>query len=90
MGFFKRSLTPPFTYANATEARRKVKAYFRFYNDQRPHQTLGYRTPAEVFHETMNSPAEESKEKRNSPEQVVVSLPGTLGLSLDSPSILSN
>ena len=57
MGFFKRSLTPPFTYANATEARRKVKAYFRFYNDQRPHQALGYRTPAEVFHETMNSPA---------------------------------
>ena len=24
--------------------------YFRFYNDLRPHQALGYRTPAEVFH----------------------------------------
>ena len=24
-------------YANATEARRELSAYFRFYNDQRPH-----------------------------------------------------
>ncbi len=23
--------------------------YFRFYNTERPHQALGYRTPAEVF-----------------------------------------
>ena len=38
-------------YANATEARRELSAYFRFYNDQRPHQALGYRTPAAVFHE---------------------------------------
>ena len=37
-------------YANATEARREMGAYFRFYNNQRPHQALGYRTPAEVFH----------------------------------------
>ena len=32
-------------YANATEARRELTHYFKFYNDQRPHQTLGYRTP---------------------------------------------
>ena len=37
-------------YANATEARRELAAYFRFYNNLRPHQALGYRTPAEVFH----------------------------------------
>ena len=36
-------------YANASEARRELGAYFRFYNDQRPHQALAYRTPAEVF-----------------------------------------
>ena len=35
-------------YANASEARRELGAYFRFYNNQRPHQALGYRTPAEV------------------------------------------
>ena len=34
-------------YADAKEARRELGAYFRFYNDQRPHQALGYRTPAE-------------------------------------------
>ena len=77
-------------YANASEARRELGAYLRFYNDQRPHQALGYRTPAEVFHETMNPPGKGSKERRNSPERVLVSLPGASGLSLDSPSILSN
>ena len=77
-------------YANATEARKEVGAYFRFYNDQRPHQALGYRTPAEVFHGAMDAPGEESKEGRNSTERVLVSLPGAPGLSLDSPSIRSN
>ena len=38
-------------YAYASEARRELGSYFRFYNDQRPHQALGYRTPAEVFHQ---------------------------------------
>ncbi len=77
-------------YANATEARKEVGAYFRFYNDQRPHQALGYRTPAEMFHGATDAPVEESKEGRNSTERVLVSLPGAPGLSLDSPSIRSN
>ena len=33
-------------YRNATEARRELGEYFRFYNSHRPHQALGYRTPA--------------------------------------------
>ena len=37
-------------YTNATEARREPGAYIRFYNNQRPHQSLDYRTMAEVFH----------------------------------------
>ena len=37
-------------YANALEARRELGAYFRFYNDQRPHHALGYRNPEELFH----------------------------------------
>ena len=77
-------------YSNATEAGKEVGAYFRFYNDQRPHQALGYRTPAELFHGAIDAPGEESKEGRNSPERVLVSLPGAPGLSLDSPSIRSN
>ena len=27
-----------------------LSAYFRFYNNDRPHQSLGYQTPAEVYH----------------------------------------
>ena len=38
-------------YANASEARRELGAYLWFYNDQCPHQALGYQTPAEVFHQ---------------------------------------
>ena len=37
-------------YANVNEARRELGDYFRFYNDLRLHQALGYRTPAEVFY----------------------------------------
>jgi putative transposase len=31
------------------DARVGIGNYFRFYNTERPHQALGYRTPAEVF-----------------------------------------
>ena len=37
-------------YASVLEAQRGLEDYFRFYNGIRPHQALGYRTPAEVFH----------------------------------------
>ena len=36
-------------YQNGREARVGIGNYFRFYNAERPHQALGYRTPAEVF-----------------------------------------
>ena len=36
-------------YAGPVEARQGLKTYVRFYNEQRPHQALGYRTPAEVY-----------------------------------------
>jgi putative transposase len=36
-------------YAGGTEARAGIGGYFGFYNGERPHQALGYRTPAEVF-----------------------------------------
>ncbi len=36
-------------YQNGREARIGLGNYFRFYNTERPHQSLGYRTPAEVF-----------------------------------------
>ena len=36
-------------YSNGREAKAGIGAYFHFYNTQRPHQALDYRTPAEVF-----------------------------------------
>ena len=39
-------------YQGGREARIGLGNYFRFYNTVRPHQTLGYRTPAEVFTST--------------------------------------
>ena len=36
-------------YRNGSEARRGIDAYLDLYNRERPHQSLGYRTPAQVF-----------------------------------------
>ena len=36
-------------YRTVAEARAQLAAYFRFYNEERPHQALGYRTPHEVY-----------------------------------------
>ena len=77
-------------YANAGEARRELEAYLRFYNDQRPHQALGYRTLGEVFSEAMALREEESKKRRCLPEPVLVLLAEVAGLSLNSAPILSN
>lgn len=36
-------------YQDVDESRRGIGVYFRFYNQERLHQSLGYRTPAEVY-----------------------------------------
>lgn len=36
-------------YADAWEAEESLEAYFRFYSHERIHQSLGYRTPAQVY-----------------------------------------
>ncbi len=36
-------------YESGSEARAGLPAHFEFYNTRRPHQALGYRTPAEVY-----------------------------------------
>ena len=78
-------------YANASEARRELGAYLRFYNDQRPHQALGYRTPAEVFPQVTDVGEEGAVQAKESPiDQTLVSLAGAAGLSPNSTSILSN
>ena len=76
-------------YVNAGAARRELGAYFRFYNDQKPHQALGYRTPAEVFHGEQGAVEEESNGRRYSPGTGAELLAGAPGLSLNSTSVLS-
>ena len=81
-------------YASASEARRELGSCFRFYNDQRPHQALGYRTPAEVFHQAINVQInvqeEDWRQRRCPPEPALVSSEQSAGLPLNSASTLSN
>jgi putative transposase len=39
----------PKGYENLKELKKGLEKYFEFYNSNRPHQGLGYRTPAEVY-----------------------------------------
>ena len=41
----------PRGYESVPELERGLRAYFRFYNEERLHQSLDYRTPAEVYRE---------------------------------------
>ena len=36
-------------YCSPREARQRVRRYFDFYNFERPHQSLDYRTPAQIY-----------------------------------------
>jgi putative transposase len=42
----------PHSYQNLEEAELGLEAYFRFYNNKRKHQSLDYRTPAQVYFDT--------------------------------------
>ena len=56
-------------YNDAREARVGIGEYFRFYNTTRPHQSLDYHTPAEVYYsitvEDNNGPMVESLLQNN-------------------------
>ncbi len=45
-------------YESVDEARSGIDAYMDFYNNERPHQALDYRTPAQVYHEAQDQPSE--------------------------------
>jgi putative transposase len=36
-------------FATAAEARKYIGEYFIYYNEERPHQSLGYQTPAQIY-----------------------------------------
>lgn len=37
-------------YYDGRDAKQNIERFFQFYNRQRPHQTLDYKTPEEVYH----------------------------------------
>jgi putative transposase len=51
-------------YTDGWQAEASLGAYFRFYNEQRIHQALGYRTPGEVYRERNSSGTQPPDEKR--------------------------
>ena len=76
-------------YASVLEAQKGLEDYFRFYNGLRPHQALGYRTPAEVFHGDQGDVDGESNGRRCPLEKGTQSLAGEPEFSLSSALILS-
>lgn len=38
-------------FSNLSDARRRIAEFIRFYNDERPHMSIGYKTPAIVHEE---------------------------------------
>ena len=77
-------------YVGSGEARKELEAYFHFYNNQRPHQSLGYRTPAEVFHGHPMAVEVERPSKQRLESQVIHPDSTVAGLSLISAPILSS
>ncbi len=40
-----------YDYQSPRQARQGIEGYLHFYNNDRPHQSLKYRTPAELYHQ---------------------------------------
>ena len=51
-------------YTDGWHAEASLAAYFHFYNEERIHQALGYRTPAEVNRDRGSSGGPPPDEKR--------------------------
>ena len=76
-------------YSNGRDAKAGLEAYFHFYNIERPHQALGYLTPAEVFNGASVPSDDLSVERRWSPRRALVNLGKTAGPSLNIAPIMS-
>ena len=77
-------------YSGGQEAKAGLDACFHFYNNQRPHQALGYRTPAEVFNGDLAPSDERSITGEWIPGRALADPGKMAGLSLDFAPTLSN
>ena len=71
-------------YQDGRDAKTDLGHYFHFYNTERPHQALGYKTPAEVF---ISTPVEVTNE--DMVESLVPDPLGIAGPTLNIAPILS-
>ena len=62
-------------YEDGREARAGISDYFRFYNTERPHQTLGYRTPAEAYTATQVEAASRGMVESLTPDPLRIAEP---------------
>ena len=62
-------------YQDGREARISLGNYFRFYNTERPHQTHGYRTPAEVYTSTLVESTSRGMVESLTPDPLRIAVP---------------
>lgn len=55
----------PNEYATPRDLRRAIGDYIKQYNNERPHEALGYRKPSEVYDSCFGSATNRSKEYKN-------------------------
>ncbi len=77
-------------YSGGREAKAGLDAYFHFYNYQRPHQALDYRTPAEVSYGDLALSDGRPSNGKWRPSRVWAELGKPAGLSLSFAPNLSN
>jgi putative transposase len=71
-------------YQDGRDARISSGNYFHFYNTERPHQSLGYRTPAEVYNTT-----EVEERQEDMVESLTTNSPGSIEPALNITPLLS-
>src|SRR3984957_18651499 len=78
-------------YENVAEARQGITAYFEFYNHQRLHQALAYRTPRQVFDEAATCQFGTGEKRWRAPNTISTMRckPGQDFLSYDRPIAVS-
>ena len=74
-------------YASPREARRQLAGYFDFYNHARPHQSLDYRPPAEVYSGSIGAAPHGGREQ--APQGRIPQGPDQLNPTLNQPAFLS-
>jgi putative transposase len=53
-------------YGSPSEAQQNMERYFNFYNFDRSHQALGYRTPADLYYQDRPVPSTVIRRKEES------------------------